>query len=166
VECKLRASQCRRERYAERILIEGDPTRDLQFLISEHRGSSGMVRQCLKLLLRETAPISGVLPRANDIRAGLCWGVDKSFHEALLSMCVAQLKCCACAGETVKENPALIERCCGWRSILELLDSGIFTAETDKKSNRCVECGSTMHVQAVSGSGVTHSEQRIESPRT
>ena len=113
VECKLRASQCRGERYAECIIIERDPTRDLQFLISEHRGSSGMVRQCLKLLFRETAPISGVLPRANDIRAGLCWGVDKSFHEALLSMCVAQLKCCACAGETVKENPALIERCCG-----------------------------------------------------
>lgn len=80
MECKLRASQCRGERYGKISIFHHEPTRDLQFLIGQHRGSGGMVRQCLELLDRETTPISGVLPRANDIQAGLCWGVYKSFH--------------------------------------------------------------------------------------
>src|SRR5712671_1023825 len=79
VECKVRATQS--SGYGDgKILIQRKSARDLQFLIGQHNGSRRMIRQCLKLLCRETAAISGVLPGANDIQAGLCWGVYKSFH--------------------------------------------------------------------------------------
>ena len=69
VECRRcandRGGYCRKF-----ILFEHQSTGRLQFLIGQCCGPCGMLRQCLQMLDREIAPISGVFPGADNIKAG------------------------------------------------------------------------------------------------
>src|SRR5437016_4792783 len=90
VQCTVnRCSYC-----PELILVQIQSAGRLQFLISQHGGTGGMFRQCLKLLERETAPVFRVLPGADNIETGcLCWGMNKTFHCELLSVCGRSMFC-------------------------------------------------------------------------
>src|SRR6476661_3683467 len=69
VECECRAHN--RGGYCRKfILFEHQSARRPQFLVSQHRSAGWMLRQCLKLPGRETAAISRILPRADNVETG------------------------------------------------------------------------------------------------
>src|SRR5437764_1318252 len=87
VECKQRALRCRCTYYA--LIFRHQTTSGLQLLIGQHSRAGRMLREYLKLLGRETAPVLRVLPGADNIETRcLCWGMNKTFHCGLLSCLV------------------------------------------------------------------------------
>ena len=69
VECRGRAED-RRGYCRKFILFEHQSAGRFKFIIGQRRGPGGMLRQCLHLLDGEIAPISGILPGADNIKAG------------------------------------------------------------------------------------------------
>src|SRR5207248_1632011 len=86
VECVQRA--LRRRCTYDALIFRHQAASGLQLLIGQHSRAGRMLREYLKLLGRETAPVLRVLPGADNIKTGcLCWGMNKTFHCELLSVC-------------------------------------------------------------------------------
>src|SRR5205085_2205368 len=80
----------------------------LQLLIGQHSRAGRMLWECLKLLGRKTAPILRILPGADNIETGcLCWGMNKTFHCELLSVCGRNMFCPFQRGSLARSSPGL-----------------------------------------------------------